>query len=88
MKIKPNRAEFRISQDPDYNETTPTIHIQNLDDEDDDYVQINHKDFNKYWNEDCECVFSTDHFQTVADAKAWCLSIGMTENPNIGEIGG
>lgn len=90
-KIQPNDAKFKIELQTidDFEMTGIMLFVMQISDpNNDDIREIDHLDFNKYWDNEMENVFSTLHFQTVDDARKWCISIGMTEDPNMEEVGG
>lgn len=47
--------------------------------ENDNIREINHPDFEKYWDNIMENTFVTTHFLTLNEARLWLLSIGMTD---------
>jgi hypothetical protein len=108
--LKPSDVEFAITNGMDGDEYTGhdtskdiTLWVSSISDPgNDDIRDINHKDFDKYWGNACECVFiSWDQkwidineygviaFKTIQEAKGWCISIGMVHNQNLAyNVGG
>ena len=55
-----------------------TIIIEDLtDNSNDDVREVDHPDFDNYWDNMMENVFSSEKFKNMKDAKDWCISIGM-----------
>lgn len=72
--LQPNRCLFDIGV---FNGLI-SIFIEDLDESNNDDVRdVVHPDFDRYWGNDCENMFSTRHFKTMQEAKEWCVSIGM-----------
>ncbi len=72
--LQPNKCKFDIGVFDGY----ITISITDLDEEDNDDIRdVVHPDFEKYWDNDAENIFSTTHFKTMQEAQDWCISIGM-----------
>lgn len=89
--VHPSNATFGINEVKDEDSWVAGIFIevQDTENEDNDDIRsIDHPDFDKYWDNEMECVFKTYHFTSVQDARAWLLAIGMTEVPYTGQIGG
>lgn len=81
FNMNPSQILFVVTQREDCGETEPHLHIQDKEDfENEDIHNINHPDFDKFWFEESENDFSTEHFKNVEDARQWCLSIGMIED--------
>lgn len=72
--LQPNRCKFDLG----IFDGIIQIFIIDLDEESNDDVRdVVHPDFERYWSNDMENIFSTDHFKTMQEAKDWCISIGM-----------
>lgn len=72
--LQPKRCKFDIG----IFDGLITIFVTDLDQRDNDDVRdIVHPDFDKYWGNEMENVFSTDNFKTMREAKDWLTSIGM-----------
>ena len=73
--LQPNRTSFKIG----VFDGSISIFVTDLDEQDNDDVrEVVHPDFERFWDNDMENVFSTIHFQTIEEARDWCVSIGMT----------
>lgn len=101
--LDPKKTGFAVSMDSDYDEERPTLYLSDLEDPDNDDIRdVGHPDFDILFGNMCECVFETnDQFSvsrenpnlsalnTVEETRQWCLSIGMTEDPNLAHsVGG
>ena len=72
--LQPNRTGFDIG----IFSGQITISVSDLDELDNDDVrEVVHPDFETYWGNEMENVFSTEHFKTMREAIDWCVSIGM-----------
>lgn len=72
--LKPSECIFEIG----VFDNEITIVIEDLTDNDNDDVrEVDHPDFDNYWDNMMENVFSSEKFKNMKDAKDWCISIGM-----------
>lgn len=75
--LKPNECLFEIGVFDNFDNEI-TIIIEDLtDSSNDDVREVDHADFDFYWENMMENVFSSTKFRTMKDAKDWCISIGM-----------
>ena len=101
--LEPSDVEFAITNDPIQDEGIITLWVSSISDPcNDDIRDIKHPDFDKYWGNSCECVFTANDqefikwlkynvvpFKTIQEAKGWCLSIGMVYNEELAHsVGG
>jgi hypothetical protein len=88
--LQPNRADFTFcagENGDDPTETDFSIGVGDLDDpKNDDIREVDHPLWEDFWDNICENAFvpNTDPgetLDTMTKARAWLLSIGMTEKP-------
>lgn len=80
--LKPSECKFTLFIDDE----DICLSIEDITDpSNDDVREVNYPDFDKYWDNVMENVFTSNHFKSLKDAKDWCLSIGMIENDKVEE---
>ena len=102
-KIKPNDAEFAVTNDTNAFGNGIVLWVSSLSHPDyDDIREVDHVDFEKYWGNAMENVFEAHEqdyidsekygvkaFQTTQEAIDWCISIGMVHNQSLAyQVGG
>lgn len=85
--LDPNKTSFAI-----YINDDDEIEIALEDNEDydnDDIRDVDDPIFDMFFDNICECLFISNYFTNIEEAKTWLLSIGMTENSDLeGSVGG
>ncbi len=80
MKSNLSKYVFSFMHDSYGQGSKIMINVENIKNEDDEVRNIKHPDWNKFWNNECENVFSSKVFKTDTEANIWLTSIGMTHN--------
>lgn len=76
--VDPTSCSFDINEDEN-DGISIFVYCDNVNDD----ISINHPDFETFWYSVMECVFETDHFKTLEEAKDWLISIGMTYDSSL-----
>lgn len=85
--LKPQDTEFALSLDED---DELTLWLLDKAHQNDDIRGVDYLTFDKHWGNTMENVFTANNkHMTMEGAMKWCLSIGMTHNPDLaGNVGG
>jgi hypothetical protein len=84
--LDPEKTSFGIWMDD--NEIVIFLN-DDEDDSNDDIRDVDHPLFDLYFDNTCECMFTTSFYKTIDEAREMLLSFGMTEDKSLeGSIGG